>query len=309
MSHDVRPVYGFFLALVTAFLWGILPIFLTLCLQAMDSPTITLYRFASAGVVVGLLLVKKRQLGAYSGLSQGLWLLCIGATFMLVINYVTNVMGLEHLSPASVQVLMQIAPFALMVGGVVFYKEQFNRIQLVGAVCLLVGLALFFNQRLSQIAASESEDFIGIVFVVVAALSWAMYALCQKVLLGPMSAMQLTLLLYVFGSAMLLPFSEPVDLTNMNSVQLGALVFCCLNTLVAYGAFTEALRIWYASRVSAVLALAPLFTYLSMLIAEQVQPAVFTQPELGGVAYLGGVLVIVGSVVAALGRERFRPAA
>jgi hypothetical protein len=43
--------------------------------------------------------------------------------------------------------------------------------------------------------------------------------------------------------------------------------FCCGNNIVAYGAFTEALNIWQAAKVIAVLAMAPIFNFLSMLVA------------------------------------------
>lgn len=306
MTEPVRPGLGFSLALLTAFLWGILPIFLAICLQAMDSPTITVYRFISAGVVVGLLLWHKQRLPRVFQLPRLIMVMAIAATFMLVINYVTNVMGLLYLSPASAQVLMQIAPFALMVGGILVYKEHFTRLQFIGALSLIGGLLLFFNHRLPQIVASESEDVLGIVFIVIAALTWAGYALCQKALMRHLSAMQLTLILYVAGSIMLLPFAEMQHVIKMSNLQLFALSFCCLNTLFGYGAFTEAMRVWHASRVSAVLALAPLFTFISMLIAEQLLPTMFTQPVLNMTAYVGALMVITGSIMASLGRERLR---
>ncbi|MCW8092233.1 DMT family transporter [Alteromonas sp. ASW11-130] len=303
MDNEIRPVKGFILALTTALLWGVLPVFLVLCLHVMDSKTITLYRFLFAAVAVGLILLRKNSLPKVFGFRQSVIWLTIGATVMLVINYVANVVGLKYLSPSSVQVLMQLAPFILMLGGIFLYKESFTTVQFAGSALLVAGLLLFFNERLPQILVSESENAIGIVIVVVAALTWAFYALCQKKLMRSMSAMQLTLLIYIVGTAILFPFSDPSLITHLNGLQAVALLFCCLNTVVAYGAFTEALRIWYASRVSAILALTPLFTYLSTLMAEKVAPDWFTQPELGWVAYSGGGMVIVGSILTAIGKK------
>jgi drug/metabolite transporter (DMT)-like permease len=137
-------VLGFTLALITAVLWGILPLFLMICLQVMDSPTITLYRFFAAALVVGLWLASRGGLPKVSRYPKAVLQLAVGSTVMLVVNYVFNVMGLKYLSPGSVQVLMQIAPFALMMGGIWIYREQFSRLQGGGAVCLLIGLTLFF---------------------------------------------------------------------------------------------------------------------------------------------------------------------
>ncbi len=304
MEATYRPVLGFSLALITAVLWGILPLFLMVCLQVMDSPTITLYRFFAAAIVVGLWLASRGGLPKISRYPKAVLQLAVGSTVMLVVNYVFNVMGLKYLSPGSVQVLMQIAPFALMMGGIWIFREQFSRLQGWGAVCLLVGLTLFFNQRLPQILASESEDVMGIVCIVIAAVTWAGYALCQKSIMKTMSAMQLTLFIYVLGGLMLLPFCDLATISNMNAVQGWALAFCCANTLVAYGAFTEAMRVWSASRVSAVIATAPVFTFISMAVADALYPHTFEQPPLSLVAIIGAGMVICGSVMAALGRSR-----
>ena len=304
METSHRPVLGFTLALITAVLWGILPLFLMICLQVMDSPTITLYRFFAAALVVGLWLASRGGLPKVSRYPKAVLQLAVGSTVMLVVNYVFNVMGLKYLSPGSVQVLMQIAPFASMMGGIWIYREQFSRLQGGGAVCLLIGLTLFFNQRLPQILASESEDVLGIVFIVIAAVTWAGYALCQKAIMKTMTAMQLTLFIYLLGGLMLLPFSELGSIVEMNTVQGWALAFCCANTLVAYGAFTEAMRVWSASRVSAVIATAPVFTFISMAVADALYPHTFEQPPLSVIAILGAAMVICGSIMAALGRSR-----
>lgn len=304
MSNAVRPLFGFSLSLITAVLWGVLPLFLAICLQVMDSATITVYRFIVAGLFVLCVLVAKSAMPPFRKIGKSALLLVGAATIMLVVNYVTNVIGLKYLSPGSVQVLMQLAPLALMLGGVFIYKEPYTRIQFIGTCVLLIGLGLFFNQRLPQILASETEDSLGVIIIIGSALAWAGYALCQKVLLRKMTAMQLTLFIYLLGALILVPFSEFSLIVELNSVQWWSLGFCCLNTLIAYGAFTEALRIWHASRVSAVIALAPIFTFLSMLVAEHIAPDWFIQPEMGVMAWAGAALVIGGSIITALGKAK-----
>ena len=55
-------------------------------------------------------------------------------------------------------------------------------------------------------------------------------------------------------------YLNPAGLAGLDGLQLAMLGFCCANTLAAYGSFGEALYHWDLSRVSAVLATAPLFT-------------------------------------------------
>lgn len=302
--EGTRHWYGFFLSLTTAFLWGVLPVFLTLCLEVMDAVTITLYRFFVAGIFVFLLLLKTKSLPRLSALgrNKGLWLL-VAAVF-LVINYVANVKGLEYLNPETAQIVMQIAPFMLMLGGVIFFKERLSWLEICGAVMLFTGLILFFNDRLADLFLSLSQFSTGVLIILFAATTWAAYALMQKPLLKVLTAKQLTLLIYIIGFCVLLPFSSISQLMNMHMIHVLALLFCCVNTIIAYGAFTEALNIWQAAKVSAVLAMAPIFTFLSMLMAVQWLPQHFTASYLDHWAYIGAAVVITGSALTALGRSK-----
>lgn len=296
--------HGFFLSLTTAVLWGVLPVFLMLSLEIMDAVTITLYRFFVAGIFVFLLLLKSKSLPRLSALgrNKGIWLLL--ASLFLVANYVANVRGLEYLNPETVQIVMQTAPFMLMIGGVVFYKERLNRLEICGVVMLFSGLILFFNDRLAGLFLSLNQYTTGVLIILFAATTWSAYALMQKPLLKVLTAKQLTLLIYILGFCVLLPFSNVYQLMDMQTIHILALLFCCANTIVAYGAFTEALNIWQASKVSAVLATAPIFTFLSMLMAVKWLPQHFTASYLDTWAYIGAAVVIIGSALTALGRKK-----
>ncbi|MEE4248877.1 MAG: DMT family transporter, partial [Kangiellaceae bacterium] len=136
------------------------------------------------------------------------------------------------------------------------------------------------------------------------ALVWAAYALVQKRLFTFYSSNQINLLLYSIGALILLPFSELSSLVDVNQVQLLALLFCCFNTLFAYGAFAEALKVWQASRVSAVLAITPLITLVANKLASIYWPQRFMVPELSLTALGGAGLVIAGSVACALARSK-----
>ena len=302
--ESTKHWYGFFLSLTTSILWGILPVFLTLSLETMDAVTITLYRFLVAGIFVYLVLLKSKALPRLAALgnNKGLWLLA--ASLCLSINYVANVKGLEFLNPETAQIVMQTAPFMLMIGGVVFFKERLSRLEIFGAVLLFSGLILFFNDKLLGLFLSVSQFNTGVFIILLAATTWAAYALVQKNLLTVLTAKQLTLLIYVLGFCILLPFSNMSQLMNMQTIHLLALLFCCANTIVAYGAFTEALNIWPAAKVSAVLALAPIFTFLSMLVAVNWLPQHFNASQLDQWAYIGAAIVVVGSALTALGKAK-----
>jgi drug/metabolite transporter (DMT)-like permease len=78
------------------------------------------------------------------------------------------------------------------------------------------------------------------------------------------------------------------------------LAFSCLNTLVAYGAFAEALEHWEVSRVSAVLTVAPLVTIASSWLINRLVPGVLSADPLNALSLVGAFLVVGGSAACAL---------
>lgn len=295
---------GFILSLITAVLWGVLPVFLQICLQVLDSSSITWIRFAFSAIFVYILLYAKSGLpNVVRQLPKALFILILAA-LGLVANYVANVKSLEYVSPETVQVVMQIAPILLMVGGVVFYKEHLNRLEIIGACTLFVGLGLFFSPKIDSLFSSVNAYNTGILFVFIAAITWAGYALLQKVLLRSFTSKQLTLLIYCIGIIVLLPFVDLSGVSQLTMLQSFALLFCCLNTVIAYGCFTEALNVWRASKVSAVVASGPIFTFLSVIVAQHYLPEQFQLMQLDWVVIMGAVCVVVGSMTTALAKHK-----
>lgn len=280
-----------------------LPVSFVLLLGSMDTVTLTWYRFAVAVVVVFVFLWQQGRLPDVQGMeSKTRWILVLAAAFLSV-NFILYLSSLLYLNPESAQVLIQLAPFILMFGSLFFYGERFGKLEWLGVVLLLGGFGLFFNDRLGEIFASVNDYSIGIFLMVLASIAWGTYGLLQKTLLKKMDSVQLTSLMYLGGVIFLLPFASPLSIVNLSIVQFWALAFCSINLVVAYGAFTEALQLWDAAKVSAVITLAPLFTIASMKITVAYWPNVFIDSELNGLAYLGAIIVVLGSMLAALGHN------
>ena len=296
-----KSMIGLSLALTTAILWGMLPIALKVLLDVLTANTITAVRFLAAAVMVGLWLWLSGKLPTLRLLiSKKAGGLMIIAVLGLLSNYIMYLSGLNYLSAETGQVVIQLAPFLMMLGGVVLFKEQLLLWQKVGAFSLVAGLLLFFNERLVQLLQYAGSETLGVLLVIAAAVTWAAYALAQKQLLMHYSSKQIMYLLYVAGTFAFIPVSDFSPLQTMTALHWGLLVFCCLNTVVAYGAFAEALHHWEASKVSAVLAVTPLFTILfAQLLAWQV-PDFMSAQALNIWSWIGAALVVSGSALTAL---------
>jgi drug/metabolite transporter (DMT)-like permease len=116
-------------------------------------------------------------------------------------------------------------------------------------------------------------------------------------------ARQLTMMIYLLCVISPFPFVELSQLMQMNTLQVPALILFCINTIIGYEAFIEALGVWQAVVVSAVIALTPVFTFISMWVALCWWPVHFTLSELDVWAYLGAIVVVTGSMLKSLGRS------
>ena len=288
------------MALTTAVLWGMLPIALKVALTGMDAWTISWWRFAVSMLGLGAFLAWRGQLPRPRDAGGIALALLAIALLALVGNYVLYLFALDHTTPSIAQVVIQLAPLLLILGGVFVFHERFDPRQWIGFAVLVAGLLLFFNRRLPLLLEPTEGLGLGVALMVMAAVSWALYGLAQKRLLDHFTAPQVFLMLYAGATILLLPASAPIEVADLDGMQLGMLAFCCANTLAAYGAFGEALHHWDVSRVSAVISTAPLFTILSMWAVERSGLALVAPEGLNALSVVGALAVVVGSMVTAL---------
>ncbi len=299
-SHDENWRLGFTLSLTTAVLWGLLPIALKVVLTGMDAYTISWWRLAASMVGLGAFLAWRGQLPRLANAGRAGLLLLGVALVMIVANYVLYLVALDHTTPSVAQVVIQLAPLLLLLGGVFVFRERFAARQWLGFIVLVAGLLLFFNHRLPELARPTEGLGLGVALMVAAAISWAIYGLAQKQLLVHFTARQVLWMLYVGASVALLPAATPAAVYDLDALQLWMLAFCCANTLIAYGAFGEALHYWDVSRVSAVLSTAPLFTLSSMWLLERSGIALLAPEGLNTLSIVGALAVVAGSMTSAL---------
>ena len=294
---------GLALSLLTVLLWGVLPIALKIMLQVLDVYTLTWFRFAIAFGLLAIYLALRRKLPTLQQLrSTSLGLLAI-ATIFLAVNYLLFLQGLALTSANNAEVLIQLAPVLFGLCAIAIFKERYTLRQWAGMAVLVLGFVLFFNEQLRTLITGASNYLIGSSLIIIAAAAWAVYALAQKQLLQQLSSANVMLIIFGGCALMFSPVAAPQKIFTMSPLHLATLLFCGLNTLVAYGAFAEALENWEASRVSAVISLAPLCTLVAVEVVSSVMPNLIAPEPLTILGIVGAILVVAGCMAIALGRR------
>jgi drug/metabolite transporter (DMT)-like permease len=294
---------GLALSLVTIFLWGILPIALAVVLQELDVYTVTWFRFVIAFGILAAYLASRQQLPSWQKLRAASPGMLAIATVFLGLNYLMFQKGLLLTSPTTAEVIIQLAPVLMGLGGIVVFRERYILMQWMGLGVLTLGMILFFHAQLKTVLTAQATYIQGNGLLVIGAIAWAIYALVQKQLLQKLPSSSIMLVIYGGCAVLLSPLATPQSLFTLNSLHLGMLLFCGLNTLMAYGAFAEALEHWEASRVSAVLALTPLVTLVAVWVVSWMAPTLITPEHITVLGVLGAIFVVMGSMAIAIGKK------
>lgn len=289
---------GLVLSLITVLFWSTLPISLKISLAAMDAMTLTWFRFLAAAIFTLVLLLNNRKLKQFLTLTVSQWLWLGLAAVMLIANYVLFLIGLEMTSPANAQVFIQMAPLLMTLGGVLIFKESFSKMQMLGVISIIIGLSLFFKDQIQQILSSDYTLGIWVMFA--AALTWAIYALIQKKLAAVLSSQSILFFIYCFASLVLIFWGRFDAFGQINSTQWWAIAYACINTVIAYGAFAEALNHWNASRVGMVLALTPVITLFAINTFAFFFPKLMSPESIQTLGYVGVMFIVSGSMLASL---------
>ncbi|WGE88859.1 DMT family transporter [Actinobacillus arthritidis] len=295
-----RPLLGFSLALLATATWGSLPMMAQQVLKYVDAQTLVWSRFVVAAIVLMLVLFLTRRLPKLAKLSLKDWgWVCLGV-IGLSTNFVLFADALNYISPTTDQVLWQLAPFTMILCGILFFKEQLKLFQKVGFILLVIGLIAFFNDHFDEILQFDSYA-LGILLGSGASTIWVIYGIAQKLLLRKLSSQQVLMIIYIGCGLLLAPLSTPSQLTQLSGFPLICFIYCCCNTLIGYGAYGEALNHWDTSKVSVVTTMIPVFTMIFAFIGHYFFPNTFANPDMNLMSYIGAFIVVIGAMLVAVG--------
>ena len=297
IKFEANNSTGIILALLTAFLWGTIPLALVYCLVYLDGVTITWFRFTMAAIVCFIWQLRRGQLNEFSRLTLKDWGVLTLAGIFLILDYVAYTMALNYISPIATTIFSQATPFFLCIGGIIVFKERLNFIQILSFTVLFLGLILFFNDSLASAISDQKMLVIGVVITVFASLIWVFYALLQKSLFTKLSTTNILLFIYGFAIISLAPFSELSHFNHINGYVWIVLIFCALNTIIGYWAFTQSMRHIDTTKISTIIATIPLITIAASYLSFMIWPKYIKFEQINLLGWVGIFLVVISVII------------
>ena len=292
MSNQAK---GIVFTLITVIMWGVLAIALKVASKAIDSPTIVWFRFSLAfsGMAIWAIFNDPKALKILYKPS----LILVISTLMLAWNYIGFMWGVQYTTPGNAQVAVQTGQVVLAIFGVVFFKEKLSLVQGLGFLLALIGFWIFYQQHLTALPANKSEYTKGMLLTVSAALTWAVYAAMQKKLVKQHPVT--TLNLFIFGLPILLyfPFANFASLAHLSWAYWLLLIFLGLNTLISYVCLSLALKYMEAGKVSVLLIMNPIITFVIMGVLTWLQVSWIAPEHFSVLSILGALLALSGAIL------------
>jgi drug/metabolite transporter (DMT)-like permease len=292
MSNQTK---GLFYILITVMMWGVLAIALKVALQVIDSPTIVWFRFSLAfsGMFIWMIVNNPKELKI---LYKPSWLIVV-SSLALAWNYIGFMLGVQYTSPSNAQVAIQFGPILLAVFGVIFFKEKMSRIQMIGFFLAIVGFLVFYQQHLSATTGQGTQYTKGMLITLTGAVAWAIYAALQKKLVinYPVG----TLNVFIFGLPVLiyLPFVNYTSLAHLSFGYWALLVFLGANTLISYAYLSLALKYLEAGKVSIIIVLNPIITFVLMGILTWMQVSWIEGEHFSFLSVGGALIALTGAIL------------
>ncbi|MBR8534701.1 DMT family transporter [Carboxylicivirga sediminis] len=288
---------GILLAATTALLWGILAIALKVALNYFDSYTIVWSRFfvATMVLIAYYTFKKPEMLKVYKRPP----LMMIAGAVLLAGNYIGYMQGINYAGPAVTQIIIQTGPVMLGIIGFTVFKEKINLTRAIGFGIATVGFGLFYYHQLNEMISQKEALNKGVLWILGAASSWAGYAFFNKKLVQKHHPQQINLIIFGLPVLLFLPWVDFNLFVQSYEWWVWLLLIALgLNTVVAYGTLSAAFKYTEANKISIVIIMNPVITFIVLELMVWFDIRWFNIDKVSPLAYAGALLVIVGTILA-----------
>ncbi len=220
------------------------------------------------------------------------------SSLALAWNYIGFMLGVEYTSPSNAQVAIQFGPILLAVAAVVFFHEKVSRNQAIGFILAVLGFLMFYQQHAGAVPAGQGKQYTnGMLLTLSGAFAWSIYAAIQKKLVLTQSVSSLNIFIFGLPVLIYLPFVNFASLAELNWLYWALLVFLGFNTLVSYACLSLALKYLEAGKVSVIIVLNPILTFILMGILTWMEVSWLPGEHFSVLSIVGALIALGGAVL------------
>jgi drug/metabolite transporter (DMT)-like permease len=270
--------------------WGMAFVAIKYLLEVhkLSAIELTALRYVPAALIALVILLVSYKPGKVISAWKKEWpgILLYGLTGVLGYNLALN-FGETRIAAGTASLIVGLSPILTLIASNLMLKERITFRKLAGIVAAFVGL--FVVVRWGTKDPINFDYLWGILITLGAPLSWAVYTIVGKPMVGREDPNLVTLSAILWGSLPLV-FFLPENSLKLPASALGALLFLILIcTIFGFLVWSWALQHIEASRLGVVVYLIPLVTIVSgiFILGEEMVTGLL----IGGIIIIGGVVL------------------
>jgi len=276
--------------MLTALIWASSWIFIKVGLREIPPITLATLRFVVATpilFVIALLMGNKLNLKA-----RDIPAIAVLGLTGVALQYILEFIALLYTTATNSSLIINTTAVFIAVLSAIFLGETFNKRKMFGVVIAFVGTFLVVaDGTLSFLTANH---VFGDILILFGAVTWAVYTIIGKKMIGRYSATMLTAYAFIFGTLILIPVAllelqtkplSPISLTGWIVILFLAIPCSIFGYVVWYYALTK----MEATKVAVFLYVIPLITMV--LAALTLGEAITAYITVGAALIVYGIYV------------------
>jgi len=273
-------------ALLVSMVWGSSFIFVKIALTELGPLTIGGLRYF-LGFACLLPFLRRRSFSLTR--TQWLRMALLGFSAYTLANGALF-WALRFLPATTGSFLMSLITVTVLLGGVLWLREIPGRVQVIGILIVLAGMALFFSSGL------KPGEPLGLAIFALALIGFTLFGLLSRVaaIERQMDTLTLTALPLAIGGGLLLAIAIPVEGIPSASPRTWGLVLllAAINTALGYVLYNHALQSLQAFEMNVLLNMTPIWTALLgwLLLDENL----IVSQWIGIFTVIGGIMLVQG---------------
>lgn len=289
-----RKLIGALSALTATAMWGGLYVVSDAVLDVIPPATFVLIRYVVALPVLGAALAIARD----RGIKRPDWpRLALTAFVGFGVSLLAQFAGTKLSTAAAGALITSATPAFIVLFAWLLLRERASGRQWLGLGLATVGVLIVTLVGNQPATVEAADPLLGNVFLIVAAVSWALYSVMVKIHTRTYSALAVTLAVTAFG----VPIVAPVAAIELQTQTIGVITWPVIGGILYVGVGSTAIAffLWNKSFELLDAASVSLFFFAQPVVGTLLS-AIFRGQVLGASFFAGGGLILLGALLGML---------
>lgn len=287
-----KKVIYHMLTILLMTMWGLSYFFIDISLREMQPGELAFIRFLIASIV--LIFINKVLKNSFKIEKRDIFNIILGSLFGITLYFLFENTAVKYTKISNISIIIATIPILNLISEKIFYKIKFTKTKMFGVFLSFFGIIIIVVSE-GEFSFSN-ESFIGNMLVLLAAMSWVIYAQITYRIKGNYNSLVITMYQAIFGSIFLIPFMFSGNGFNYSMSTISSVmylsIFC---TVLGYFLYIETQKELGAVVVTTYVNVQPIVGILSGYL--------FLHEIITGSQILGSVVILTGVIIVSLKKK------